>query len=191
MKNAVVSLLALTLALQGCALPPRGATGIQKNISEATDYSGNTRSPSGLSHVERTKGIYLGDRPVSPNSGLLPGQPGPMSSTLNDTRNAVGSKPSLEAKSREVLTLRVADGQWLPDAISAYLANQAQPMDLEWNAPSQFRLERGLAVYSEKPQKAVFDIVRNYGLSVCVHLGNVKPVLEVYPASSDEEKCRE
>lgn len=191
MKNAVAFLLALTLALQGCALQQRAATGTQKNISEATDYTGNARVSSGLTHVERTKGIYLGDRPVSVNSGLLSGQQRPMPSALDVIRKDVGGKPNLEVKSREVLTLRVADGQWLPDAISAYLANQAQPMDLEWNAPSQFRLERGLAVYSEKPQQAVFNIVRNYGLSVCVHLGNVKPVLEVYPASSDEEKCRE
>ncbi|OWY40386.1 hypothetical protein CEK28_03780 [Xenophilus sp. AP218F] len=100
-------------------------------------------------------------------------------------------KQAEEAKRREVLTLRVADGQWLPDAISIYLSKQQPPMDLEWNAPSQFRLERGLAVHADQPEKAIFNVVRNYGLSICVHRGNVKPVVEVYPAGSEEEKCRD
>lgn len=99
---------------------------------------------------------------------------------------------ALEVKRNEQLTLHVADGQWLPDAISSYLAQLPQPMDLEWNAPSQYRLERGLAVYNDIAQLAVFNVVRNYGLSVCVWKGNVKPVLEVFPAGSEEEeKCRD
>ncbi|KIA80775.1 hypothetical protein QR66_08350 [Chromobacterium piscinae] len=96
-----------------------------------------------------------------------------------------------EARRRGLLTLRVAGGQWLPEAIQNYLDQQAAPMDLEWNVPSQYRIERGLAEYGDTPQQAVFSVVRHYGLSVCVWKGNVKPVLEVYQAGVDEEKCRD
>ncbi|PRP68801.1 hypothetical protein BUE93_20355 [Chromobacterium amazonense] len=96
-----------------------------------------------------------------------------------------------DARRRAMLTLRVAGGQWLPEAIQNYLDQQVAPMDLEWNVPSQYRIERGLAEYGETPQQAVFSVVRHYGLSVCVWKGNVKPVLEVYQAGVDEEKCRD
>ena len=110
---------------------------------------------------------------------------------LAQQQQAEAAKVAQFAKQRAQLTLRVAGGQWLPDAIRAYLDQQAKPMDLEWNAPSQFRMERGIAQYADSPQEAVFAVVRHYGLSVCVWQGNVKPVLEIYQATQDEDKCRD